>query len=275
METATPAWLKVSKVSDSVWRIEDGGMVSQYLLAGDTRALLIDAGWGIGDLAGIVAGLTPLPLTVINTHGHPDHTCGNYRFEGVHIHRDDVPLLKRNFSPKVRYDILQRFRGQQLPAGFSEDAWVHAPLRRFTPFTGPLSFDLGGRIVDVVETPGHTPGSICLYDRKERLLFSADNILESNTLLNMPESMPLSTYLNSVNKLAAMADRIEALWPAHGRAPLKPSLLTDMQKGVKKVLDGKLKGTSTQIRLGSGKPVTGMSIKFDTCGILYSEERRF
>lgn len=273
MEQSPVSWLHTTEISKGVWRIEDAGMVSQYLIAGAEKALLIDAGWGIGDLPAAVARLTSLPLTVINTHGHPDHTCGNYRFDndaGVRIHQGDVKMMKKNYSPKVRYEILQRFKDRGLPENFSEDAWIHAPLRKFTPFEGPLSFDLGGRAVDVIETPGHTPGSICLYDRQERFLFTADNLLEGTTLLNLEESLGLGTYLNSVNKLAAMADKVEALLPSHGKVPLKPSALLDMQKGVKKVLDGKLKGKPTKTFLGSG-----LAVKFDSCGILYKEEKRY
>ncbi|WP_424357358.1 MBL fold metallo-hydrolase [Methanocella sp. MCL-LM] len=270
MVDSVSAWLKVSELSKDTWRIEDAGMVSQYLLAGKEKALLIDAGWGIGDLHARVASLTSLPLTVINTHGHPDHTCGNYRFENVRIHQADVPLLKKNFSPKVRHDIMQRFKDQPLPEGFSEDAWVHAPLKRFAPFSGELSFDLGGRVVDVIETPGHTPGSVSLYDRKEKWLFTADNIMEGNTLLNLEGSMPLSIFMNSVNKLAAMENKVEALYPAHGRVALKPSTLSDMQKGVKKVLDGKLIGKPEKTSRGSGAV-----IRFDSCGIVYNDERRY
>ncbi len=270
MGDSSSSWLKTSKLSDHVWRIEDGGMVSQYLVTGEEKALLIDAGWGIGDLAAQVASLTSLPLTVINTHGHPDHTCGNYRFDNVQIHQADVPLMKKNFSPKTRYDILKKFRNKPFPEGFSEDAWLHAPLKRFTPFTGPQSFDLGGRVVDVIETPGHTPGSICLFDRKEHWLFTGDNIFEGTTLLNLEESMGLSTFLNSMNKLAAMVDKVQALLPARGKVPLKPSVISDMQKGVKKVLEAKLQGKPAKTPHGSG-----LSIRFDTCGILYQEIGRF
>ncbi len=138
MTDSHPPWLNVSQLSKTVWRIEDAGMVSEYLITGDDRALLIDCGWGIGDLAKVVSGLTSLPLTVINTHGHPDHTCGNYQFDSVTIHEGDVPMMKNNYNPEVRANVLRRFPAHTLPKGFSEHAWVHAPLRHFTAFKGPL-----------------------------------------------------------------------------------------------------------------------------------------
>jgi hydroxyacylglutathione hydrolase len=242
-------------------------MVSEYLVIGDDRALLIDCGWGIGDLAKVVSGPTSLPPTVINTHGHPDHICGNYQFDSVTIHEGDVPMLKNNYNPEVRASILRRFPAHTLPKGFSEHAWVHAPLRHFTAFKGSLSFDLGGRTLDVIETPGHTPGSLCLYDGKEQLLFAGDNIRAGNVLLMMPQSLPLATYLKSVDKLAAIADKIDRIVPARGPVPLKPEVLKEMQAGVRKILKGEIKGTPETTYLGSG-----LVCRFDGCGLLYRED---
>ena len=118
MTDSHPPWLNVSQLSKTVWRIEDAGMVSEYLITGDDRALLIDCGWGIGDLAKVVSGLTSLPLTVINTHGHPDHTCGNYQFESVTIHEGDVPMMKNNYNPKHGPTSCAGSRRTRFPKGF-------------------------------------------------------------------------------------------------------------------------------------------------------------
>jgi glyoxylase-like metal-dependent hydrolase (beta-lactamase superfamily II) len=261
-------WLNVSRLSKTIWRIEDAG-VSEYLITGNDRSLLIDCGWGIGDLAKTVAGLTSLPLAIINTHGHRDHTSGDYLFkERIHIHEGDVPLLKKAYDPAARTETLRRFPKERWPPGFKEDAWIHAPLPHFESFEGPRSFDLGGRIVDVIETPGHTPGSLCLYDRKERLLFAGDNIQAGNVLMMMPESLPLATYQKSIDKLAAMADKIDKVFPAHGPAPIKPDAFKDMQTGVGKILKGEIRGTPETTYLGSG-----LALRFDGCGILYKEDR--
>lgn len=268
MELSTSSWLNVTEPSKNIWRIENNGMTSEYLVAGEDKALLIDTGWGIGNLSELVKSLTSLPVTVINTHGHPDHTCGNYQFDTVHIHEADVPQLKKNFSPAMRYNYMKRFEGQTLPEGFSQDAWIHARLSRFTPIKGPMSFDLGDRTVDVIETPGHTPGSLCLLDWNDRILFTADNISEGNTLLVMDHSMPLSTYLESVKKLVAIKDKVDMLMPSHGRSPLDPDILVDMQAGVEKVLARKLRGKPTMTPLGNG-----LACRFGSCGIMYREDK--
>ena len=79
-------------IADGAWHIQDarGGVI--YLVAGRERALLIDTGWGEGDLPAHVATRTDLPLTVVNTHGHPDHSSGNGQFDEVYIHTADLPL---------------------------------------------------------------------------------------------------------------------------------------------------------------------------------------
>jgi glyoxylase-like metal-dependent hydrolase (beta-lactamase superfamily II) len=270
MMTDSPSpWLNVSRLSKTIWRIEDAGMVSEYLITGDDRSLLIDCGWGIGDLSKTVAGLTSLPLTIINTHGHRDHTSGDYLFnDNIHIHEGDVPLLNKSYDPAARSETLRRFPKESWPSGFNSEAWIHAPMPGYEAFKGPLSFDLGGRTIDVIETPGHTPGSLCLYDRKERLLFAGDNIQAGNVLLMMNESLPLATYQKSVDKLAAMADNINIVYPAHGSAPLKPDVLKEMQAGVGKILKGEIRGSPETTYLGSG-----LAVRFDGCGILYKEDR--
>jgi hydroxyacylglutathione hydrolase len=261
-------WLKVSEPSKHVWRIENNGMVSEYLVAGEDRALLIDTGWGIGDLAGTVKNLTSLPVTVVNTHGHPDHTCGNYQFEDSHIHEADVRLLKRNYSPSMRFNILKRFPKNTLPTGFSEEAWIHAPLKHFTPFKGPMAFDLGGRSVEVIEVPGHTHGSVCLYDSQERILFCGDSILAGNVMIHMEDSTPLGVYYKSLVRLVSMADKFDKLMPAHGAAPIKTEMLRELHAGVKKVLDGSLEGTPVKTPFGEG-----LSASFGDCGVFYREDR--
>ena len=224
MSDTRTLWLNTCQLSKDVWRIDDGGTVCEFLIVGDERALLLDCGWGIGDLPQVVKSIARLPVLVVNTHGHTDHTCGNYQFDSAYIHESDVHLLKKSYNPAVRSRILPRFPKNMLPEGFSETAWVNAPLRHYVPFNGPGSFDLGNRIVDSLETPGHTPGCICLYDRRERLLFTGDNIM-SNTQLNLPDSLPLATFARSMGMLATMADEVDRVIPSHGPVSMKPGCL--------------------------------------------------
>jgi glyoxylase-like metal-dependent hydrolase (beta-lactamase superfamily II) len=92
-DARTTDWFTTRRLGGETWAIDDRGQDIIYLVSGDERALLIDTGWGVGDLPGLVASLTSRPLLVVNTHGHPDHTFGNGQFERVYIHPADARMM--------------------------------------------------------------------------------------------------------------------------------------------------------------------------------------
>src|SRR6187551_425539 len=67
-------WFMTKKLNDNVWRISDGDIDNVYLITGRDSAMLIDTGLGFADLKRFVRTITTLPLIVVNTHSHPDHT---------------------------------------------------------------------------------------------------------------------------------------------------------------------------------------------------------
>ena len=66
------------------------------------KALLVDTGMGVGDLAALVRSLTPLPVIVVNTHGHPDHAGGNGGFDEFFLHPADEPIMKKMCTEEYR-----------------------------------------------------------------------------------------------------------------------------------------------------------------------------
>ena len=85
----TMDWLRTRCIREEIWAIDDNGCDVMYLVSGKEKSLLIDTGWGIGGLETLAASLSPLPLIVMNSHGHPDHTYGNGLFGEVYIHEAD------------------------------------------------------------------------------------------------------------------------------------------------------------------------------------------
>lgn len=66
-------WFNLNEIKDGVWFISDKTGANCYLVGGETKSLLIDTGWGLGNLNELVESITSLPLNVVFTHGHPDH----------------------------------------------------------------------------------------------------------------------------------------------------------------------------------------------------------
>jgi len=105
---AAEPWLKATKVADEVWRIDDHGSDNMYLVAGESGVLLIDTGLGVARLAEFVKTLTPLPVTVVNTHGHPDHAGGNGQFRTVYAPPADFDAVRALGTKEARARMLER-----------------------------------------------------------------------------------------------------------------------------------------------------------------------
>ena len=73
--------IKVKKIDDCVWLMDDKGEATGYLVCGEKKAVVIDTMNGIADVHAVVRAITDLPLTVVNTHGHCDHIFGNLYFD--------------------------------------------------------------------------------------------------------------------------------------------------------------------------------------------------
>jgi glyoxylase-like metal-dependent hydrolase (beta-lactamase superfamily II) len=235
------SWFQVQAVAPGVWRIDDHGGDNIYLVAGETRALLVDTGTGAADLAACVRGLTTLPLTVVNTHGHPDHAGGDHQFAAVGAHSDDfdaiLQLVSRGSGAGRRAGLLRRLLGFGPPPSATGGAFDRG---RLEPVTAGHVFDLGGRRLEVLETPGHTPGSVCLLDRAHRLLFAGDN---DNTLvwLFLENSLPLEVYLRTLQGLQARAGQFDTILPGHG-PPLDVAFLGEQIACAESILSGACAG---------------------------------
>lgn len=202
-------FLKAQEVLPGVYAIT-GAAVMRFLIIGSKRALLFDTGYGFVDLKAFVRTLTDLPLDVVISHGHVDHAGANCYFdEPIYMHPADLPVYKSHQSKearKIAFDGLKKvqtilfFYPHFLPKKYKEEDYLNAPLYHgFTDVREGQVFDLGGITAEVVEIPGHTPGSIGLYCR-ELKLFLASDAINGNPYLFLPESCKLSVYLESLKK---------------------------------------------------------------------------
>ena len=129
-----------------------------YLLFGERSAMLVDTGAQTADVAGAVEeaierwssrhGGRSVSLVVVHSHGHGDHVAGDAQFKG----RANTTLVAASAGA--------------LTAFFGLNGWPHASA----------SYNLSGRIIDVMPIPGHEPASIALYDRRTGLLLTGDTL---------------------------------------------------------------------------------------------------
>jgi hydroxyacylglutathione hydrolase len=235
------SWFTAKPVAEKVWKIDDHGSDNAYLVEGREKALLIDTGIGAADLAGFVKSLTALPVIVVDTHGHPDHAGGNPQFGQVHAHPSDFEMIKRFFGGDYRANTVRRILQESpgLAASILKDT-SSLKVPALLPATEGNVFDLGGRKLEVIESPGHTSGSICLLDAGNKLLFTGDN---DNTLvwLFLKDCLPLETYLQTLRKVQARAGEFDTLLPGHGD-PLDKAFIGEQIVCVQNILSGACKG---------------------------------
>jgi glyoxylase-like metal-dependent hydrolase (beta-lactamase superfamily II) len=204
-----------------------------YLIVGRDRALLFDTGPGLRDITPVVASLTDRPVTVLLSHLHFDHSANFHRF-------DDAALPDLSILRVCERDGLFHAPEEMYLACDAHTAWVPHAVRQWWPIGHRI--DLGGTELEIIATPGHSPESISLHDRRRDVLLAADFPYFGDLYAQTPGAS-LPVYLASAE---ALLDRLAPgtlILAAHGEegtqhAP-KMSLqdLCDLATGLRAVRD--------------------------------------
>ncbi|MCL2125277.1 MAG: MBL fold metallo-hydrolase [Oscillospiraceae bacterium] len=205
----------VDQIDDMSWRIDDKG-ARIFLFAGSERALVVDSGYGSGDLRSIISSYTNLPVMLVNTHADYDHVGGNRQFEIAYMHPSEF----------ARY---HKAEGEELAV---------SPL-----WEGDI-IDLGGRSFEIILIPGHTPGSIALLDAENRVLLGGDSILD-DIIAMCDYWRDFDAYINSLQKLSSMRNRFDIVYPSHGSFPIGGDIIDGLIDGAVRCKNGKVEGVDT------------------------------
>lgn len=201
-----------------------------YLISAAYRNVLIDSGLDQNFLA-LQEQLLSLGLKlrdidiVINTHEHLDHIGANRYFQEFSLiaaHR----FAATKITLQDHYVTLYRSRDLN-----------EVPLHVHLWLENRSLFDLGSHTLEVLHTPGHTSGSICLYEFTTKVLFSGDTVFAGGTLSYIAESGSIGDYINSIIRLEAR--KISKIYPGHGKVSEHPE--EDLARAIlnaKKLLQG-------------------------------------
>lgn len=216
---------QIVRIRDNVFHIYESLGVFCTLILGSESALLIDTGFGFGDIYGAVLSITDLPIKVINTHGHIDHIQGNKFFGQVMLHPDDKAIL-RLYSSQIAKRVLYWGVRDTLDGDERKNVglFFRRNRQRLLPVEDGAVIDLGDCSVEAIHTPGHTRGSLCLLDRKNRLLYSGDT-LSSHVWLCLRESTNVKTYIESVEKVMRRSDEYDTILSSHSAAEFGTTIL--------------------------------------------------
>lgn len=235
-------WFEVYKVAPRTFAIYEPHQSEEtisYLIVGQKQALLFDTGMGIGNLKRLVSRLTSLPVVVLNSHTHDDHVGDNWQFN--YVFGMDTAFTRENAkgsTADAQAEIVPSEICGDLPRGFDPKTYRTKPWHVSFFIHDGFKIKLGGRIVEVIATPGHTPDAIALYDRENGLLFTGDTYYPAPIWLYRPET-DLAAYEKSIARLAALAPEVKTVLGAHNIPVAQPDVLPALVQAFASLQAGK------------------------------------
>jgi glyoxylase-like metal-dependent hydrolase (beta-lactamase superfamily II) len=240
-------WFEVYRVAPAVFAIYEPHQSEEtisYLILGNRRALLFDTGLGISDIRKVTAELTRLPIVVLNSHTHNDHVGGNWQFETVFSMDTEFSRANsRGSRQDAQAEIAPGEICGKLPPGFNPKTYETRPWRIRSYIHDSERIELGGRSIEVVATPGHTPDAISLLERGNGLLFTGDTYYPAPIWLFRPETN-LDAYDASIKRLAELAPQLKVVLGSHNVPVQPPSVLPRLVAAFTAVRAGKVPATT-------------------------------
>ena len=208
----------------NTWLIHGDGCTS-YLVVGDERGILIDTGFATENIRTYAQNLTDKPVTIAaNTHGHFDHTGGNGWFERAYMSAKALEIAKTPYPSKaaLKYSV-------DYPVTIVGDG---------------DTIDLGNRVLEVLEIPAHAPSSIAFLDRKERIMFTGDEVGAHVMLYWMqPEPQPtVQQHSQHMEKLLKHRKEFDFICAGHGQGLEDAALVETYLEHDRRIMSGRIKG---------------------------------
>lgn len=204
------------------WRTIDDGIVAIWephvrpfyrcniwLVRGRDRDALIDTGLGVVSLRAAIAAMLERPVVAVATHSHFDHVGSHHEFPARVAHHAEADIMAR---PTRHNTLIEKY--------VTDDMLTALPSATYSPATyaiapAPLTravgegdtLDLGDRSFEILHLPGHSRGSIGLWERTTGVLFSGDAIYDGQ-LLDDNEDSDIGDYVRTMERLRAMPVRV-------------------------------------------------------------------
>lgn len=256
--------------------LDGAGDPWMYLIDGPKKCMLIDTGFGVGDLKGLIKKLVgDKPIIVVNTHSHFDHAYGNCQFDTCYCHIQEVWRMEQKNNAHI-WDYLFDESGEPKWTEFDKaDIIPYRPYEIIGVEDGHC-FDLGdGYIVEAVLLPGHTPGQCGYYDHQDHTIFIGDMTGIATALPNEPYAQycTVQAMNTALKKLQPRFDEIEGVFPGHGmldQSSLMLQYLLDATEAILADPDGYDMYKEITVAKGERKKVM-MKYVYQGTGIKYTK----
>jgi glyoxylase-like metal-dependent hydrolase (beta-lactamase superfamily II) len=218
-------WFTIERIDEDTYSISEychWEETHAYLLSGTEYSLIIDTGLGIMNIYEEVTKLTDKPVIAVATHIHWDHIGGHKYFPNFYVHRDEVNWLSGEFPlslEQIKGYVIERC---ELPASFNIADYEFFQGNATRILEDNDVIDIGGRSIQVLHTPGHSPGHMCFYEKSRGYLFTGDLVYKDTLLAYYPSTDP-EAYLASLEKISKLP--VKRVFPAHHTLDIQPEIL--------------------------------------------------
>jgi glyoxylase-like metal-dependent hydrolase (beta-lactamase superfamily II) len=222
-------WFDYERLADGITRLWEPHVIrvmqcNIWHVQGRDRDLLIDTGMGIASLREAARHLFDKPLSAVATHSHLDHVGSLHEFGDRIAHGAEADTLTK---PSENFSLLRDEHPVETIALLERAGYVIDPcfvtalpragfdLSRFSCPAAPATqlvqegdvIDLGDRVFEILHLPGHSPGSIGLWEAATGTLFSGDAIYDGPLLDEIPGS-DIPAYLETMRRLEQLPARL-------------------------------------------------------------------
>jgi glyoxylase-like metal-dependent hydrolase (beta-lactamase superfamily II) len=253
-------WYVTRRVLPGIWLIAEPQHCYMWLVEGSERAVLFDTGVGFQPLRPVVERLTPLPVTVVNSHCHIDHIGANHEFDRIEIHELGASSIAtalpeseisayldyamRQVAALPAYEALDReffwlLTTSSAPRSLGAEPphWTIRPTQAASTFIGGEKIDLGDRVLTVIHTPGHSHDSICLLDERDGIMLTGDTVGYGALYAHWSDSDP-EVYARSLDMLRGL-DAAQLMLASHYPHVIADvALLGDLAEAMARVCSG-------------------------------------
>jgi glyoxylase-like metal-dependent hydrolase (beta-lactamase superfamily II) len=225
MKAVQQPWFQSERIRDDLYRITEPlyrweNRANLWLIKGRDADLLIDTGLGVSSLKLYLAELLDKPLKVVASHVHFDHSGGCHEFEQVYIHQNEHPALCQGDQQLIlsapEYGFVPDSDFDAIPyQGFSASDYAVKACPQAQALQHGDTIDLGDKAFEVMHLPGHSSGSIGLYNAMNQNFFSGDVVYDGRLLDGLEDSV-IDDYLDSMEKLLQL--KTDEVRPGHYRS---------------------------------------------------------
>lgn len=245
-------WFEVYKLTNNTYAIYEPYQWQEaisYLLLGSEKALLVDTLQGVGDLKSLIDQLTNLPVIVMNTHSHYDHVSGNYQFET--IYGLDTPYTAENTKGHSNADIGGSMTmdtiWKNLPTDFDISTYESKAFEIDKFMSDGEIIDIGGREIQVVFTPGHSPDSVILIDKANRMMFTGDTFYPAPIYV-YSDTTNFEDFFMTSQIMFGFKNDVDFLMPGHNETMQPARYLNELRAATMAIIN-----PTTPFQQGNGR----------------------